>query len=516
MQRTSSNNKRIAKNAIYLYVRTMVVMLVSLYISRLVLELLGETDLGIYNVVGGIVTLMAFLQSAQAKATSRFITYELGRNGNLASLSRTFSVCMTIHITASLVILFIAETVGVYVVNYLTSIPPERIESANWVYQFSVLTFIVHFIRVPYDSVIIAHEDMSVYAYMSIIEVVLQLLMVYLLMRTGGDSLVRYALFLMVIAVILLFCYRMYVRRAHQVYKFHWTWDKEDSKKILSFSSWTLLGGTSNTATQQGVSLLFNNYVGLVANTALGFANQVNTALGRFVSSFTTAFNPQIIKLYAERNYNAMFTLMNRASKFSFTLCYIMALPLIINMDFLLRLWLVSVPEYTVEFCQLIVACTVIDSTTSVFNTAITATGLVRKYQIGISLSFLLDLVCAWLLLILGVHPALVFCSRIFTRGGVNMLIGFYYSYRQLKFNMRCYLREVLLPLLLTLCLTIPTGLFFNSVTNGWLRLLLTSSACMLITSLCFYIIIMNKIERKRVVMFVRNKFTNGRDKIAL
>jgi O-antigen/teichoic acid export membrane protein len=297
---------------------------------------------------------------------------------------------------------------------------------------------------------------------------------------------------------------------------FHWTWNKEDGKKILSFSSWTLLGCTSNTATQQGISLLFNNYVGLVANTALGFANQVNTALGRFVSSFTTAFNPQIIKFYAERNYNAMFILMNRASKFSFTLCYIMALPLIINMDFILRLWLVTVPEYTVKFCQLIVVCTVIDSTTSVFNTAITATGQVRKYQISISLSFLLDLVCAWLLLLLGVHPALVFCSRIFTRGGLNMLIGFYYSYRQLKFNLCCYSREVLLPLLLTLCITIPTGLLFASIPNGWLRLLLTSSVCLLITSLCFYFIIMNKVERKQVAVFIKDKFINGRDKIAL
>lgn len=513
MANNSSDNRRIAKNTIYLYLRTLVVMLVSLYTSRLILQVLGETDLGIYNLVGGIVTLMAFLHTAQTKATSRFITYGLGRKEGPESLKRTFSICMTIHILISLVIFLIAETVGLYVVNYWTSIPSERIIAANWVYQFSVLTFIIHFIRVPFDSVIIAHENMSVYAYMSILEVALQLGMVFLLGRLGGDSLIIYAALLSVIAITLLLCYKGYVRRKYANYRFIWTWDKQESKRILSLSGWTLLGSTSNTVTQQGVSLLLNNFVGLVANTALGFAYQVNTAVGRFVSSFTTAFNPQVIKLYAEKDYGAMFALMNRASKISFVLCYAMALPLVVNMDFLLHLWLGTVPQYTVEFCQLIVVCTVIDATTGIFNTAITATGQVRNYQIGISISFLLDLVCSWLLLLLGVHPALVFGSRIITRGGLNMLVGLHFTHHQIGFDLHRYGREVLLPIVLTLVVTILATLPFVRIENGWIKAVTTTAVSLLLTGACLYVLILNRSERRKINCLIVEKINHGRVK---
>lgn len=502
----TSDNKRIARNTIYLYLRTMVVMLVSLYTSRLVLQVLGETDLGIYNLVGGIVTLMAFLHTAQTKATSRFITYNLGNKSAQQVLQRTFSVCMTIHILISIVILAIAETIGLYIVNFWTSIPADRVVAANWVYQFSVCTFVLHFLRVPYDAVIIAHEDMSVYAYMSVFEVALQLLMVFSLSRLGGDHLTLYGFLLMAIAVVLLLCYQNYVRRKYPTYRFRWMWNKAESKKILSFSGWTVIGSTSNTATQQGVSLLLNNFVGLVANTALGFAQQLNTAVGRFVSSFTTAFNPQIIKLYAEKNYDAMFTLMNRASKFSFILCYAMALPLIINMPFLLHFWLGTVPRLTVEFCQLIIVCTVIDATTGVFNTAITATGQVRNYQIGISISFLLDLLCAWLLLLLGLHPALVFGSRIITRGVFNMLVGFFFARRQIGFSLRRYAREVLLPVTLTLIVTIPAGTAFMGLANPLHRIVATSMMSLLSTSTCLYLFVLNRAERKRIGEYTIHK----------
>ena len=384
-------NRRIAKNTIYLYVRTIVVMIVSLYTSRLVLQVLGETDLGIYNVVGGIVTLLAFLQTAQSKATSRYITYELGENASSKRLGHVFSACMTIHILIVLFFLLIAETLGLWAVHHWIVVPSERMQAALWVYQFAIFTFCIHMLRVPYDAVIIAHENMSVYAYMSIIEVVLQLLMVVALKYIVVDHLILYAGALSLIAVILFILYAVYVRLKHSQYRFSWVWDGQLSMKILSFSGWTMLGSTANTMTQQGVSLLFNNFVGLVANTALGFANQVNTAVGRFVGSFTTAFNPQIIKLYAQKNNESLHLLMFRASKFSFALAFVMALPLILNMDFVLHLWLGQVPQYTVEFCRLIVLCTVIDATTSVYNTAVTATGQIRNYQIGVSISFVLD-----------------------------------------------------------------------------------------------------------------------------
>lgn len=495
----SSNNTRIAKNTIYLYLRTMVVMLVSLYTSRLVLKALGEADLGIYNLVGSIVTLMAFLHSAQTKATSRFITYELGKSSDVSNPPKAFALCMTIHILISFVILVIAETVGLAIINLWTDIPPERQLAANCVYQLSIMTFVVHFIRVPFDSVIIAHEEMSIYAYMSILEVILQLVLVLVLQNLSGDKLVYYGALLLFVAALLSCFYGGYVRLKHSEYKYKWTWDKKEGFKILSFSGWTMLGSTSNTITQQGVSILFNNFVGLVANTALGFAQQVNTAVGRFVSSFTTAFNPQIIKLYAEGNTSAMFMLMNRASKFSFFLCYIMALPLILNMNFLLNLWLGSVPQYAVVFCQLIVVCTVIDATTGVFNMAITATGNVRNYQIGISISFLLDFMCAGVLLKMHIHPAFVFGSRIITRGLLNMLIGFYYSKKQMTFNLWKYMHEVILPIILTLIFTIPVTLIASKSDTQWEQLVFSTLAAVVSCILCLYFFILSTSERAKL-----------------
>lgn len=506
MSNTTINNKRIAKNTIFLYLRTILVMLVALYTSRLVLQALGETDLGIYNLVGGIVTMMTFLQTAQTKATSRFITYNLGKGNTAECQKRIFSLCMTIHLIIVLIAVAIAETIGLWIINCWTEIPPERICAANIVYQFSILTFIVHFIRVPYDSVIIAHEKMSIYAYMSILEVLLQLAVVYLVIQIATDSLILYGGLIALIAFIIFMCYAIYVRLKYGEYKFHWLWDKKESWEIMKFSGWTLLGSSANTATQQGVSLLFNNFVGLVANTALGFANQVNTAVGRFVGSFTTAFNPQIIKLYASKETKALHLLMDRAAKMSFALCYIMALPLIINMDYILTIWLTDVPPLTADFCQLILVCTVIDATTGVLNTAITATGQIKGYQIGIAISFILDLLCATILLINKVNPVLVFASRILTRGIINMFVGLYFSRKYVNYEPFHYVKSVIFPISTVLLLTIPIITLLTMYYEGWRLLGISILYSVFAVSICTWFIILSKQERTHMLTLLKNR----------
>lgn len=506
MSAVSSNNKRIAKNTLFLYIRTLIVMFVALYTSRLVFHVLGEIDLGIYNLVGTIVTMLAFLQTAQAKATSRFITYELGKSSTPDSQRRIFSLCMTIHLIIGIVVVVLAETVGLWIINEFTDIPPERMFAANVVYQFSVLTFLLHLVRVPYDAVIIAHEEMSIYAYMSVFEVLLQLGVVYLIMSLQVDSLMLYGGLIAAVAFVVFLCYAVYTRRKYTEYRFRWMWSKEDSMQIMKFSGWTLLGSSANTATQQGVSLLFNNFVGLVANTALGFANQVNAAVTRFVSSFTTAFNPQITKLYACQEMSAMHLLMTRAAKFSFVLCYLMTLPLIVNMDFILHLWLGDVPEYTVEFCQLILICSTIDATTGVYNTAITATGKIRNYQIGIAISFTLDLLCAMVLLLLDLNPAIVFGSRILTRGILNMFIGMYYGDKLLDYEWKVYVREVVVPILVILFLSIPIVECVSMENQGWARLMLTTVASTMVTGIATFAIVMTRDERAKICAIVVRK----------
>lgn len=503
-----NDNKRIAKNTIFLYIRTIVVLLVSLYTSRVVLQVLGAEDLGIYNVVGGIVTMMSFFQAAQTKATSRFITYELGKHSSNKILQKVFSVCMTIHIIIAIISLIFGETVGLWIITHWTDIPLERQTAAMWVYQFALIVFCCQIVRVPYDAIVVAHERMSMYAYMSILEAVLLLGMAFLLMVTPGDSLIYYSASVAFIAFIIFLCYYIYVRRLFDAYRYKLLWDKEYSMRILSFSGWTLLGSSANTATQQGTNLLMNNFVGLIANAALGFASQVNIAVSKFVNGFSTAFTPQIIKLYAQKEYESMHILMNRSSKFSFVLCYLMALPLITNMGFILSLWLGNnIPMYTKEFCQLILVCTIFDATTGVYNTTITATGKIKYYQTAISLSFLLDLACCYVLLVCSINPVFVFGSRIMTRGIINMLIGLYFVKSYTHFDILNYSKTVLLNIILTMILSILPVYFIAKVTDGWICLISTSLVSVLLITICSLYIIMTQSERQSVLSKLLRKF---------
>lgn len=503
-----NDNKRIAKNTIFLYIRTIVVLLVSLYTSRVVLQVLGAKDLGIYNVAGGIVTMMSFFQAAQTKATSRFITYELGKHSSNKILQKVFSVCMTIHIIIAIISLIFGETVGLWIITHWTDIPLERQAAAMWVYQFALIVFCCQIVRVPYDAIVVAHERMSMYAYMSILEAVLLLGMAFLLMVTPGDSLIYYSASVAFIAFIVFLCYYIYVHRLFDAYRYKLLWDKEYSMRILSFSGWTLLGSSANTATQQGTNLLMNNFVGLIANAALGFASQVNIAVSKFVNGFSTAFTPQIIKLYAQKEYESMHILMNRSSKFSFVLCYLMALPLITNMGFILSLWLGNnVPMYTKEFCQLILVCTIFDATTGVYNTTITATGKIKYYQTAISLSFLLDLACCYVLLVCSINPVLVFGSRIMTRGIINMLIGLYFVKSYTHFDILNYSKTVLLNIILTMIISILPVYFIAKITDGWICLISTSLVSVLLITICSLYIIMTQSERQSVLSKLLRKF---------
>lgn len=501
MSQIDSNNRRIAKNTIYIYFRTIIVIIVSLYTSRLLLETLGAEDLGIYNIVGGIVALMSFFQAAQAKATSRFITYELGMGKKESQLRKVFSICMTIHIFLAIIIIVIGETIGLWMTTHLIEIPIERQTAAMYVYQFALVVFCIHLIRVPYDAVVVSHEKMSMYAYVSILEAAFQLVLVYIVIKSNADSLILYSGLMALTSFILYLIYYFFVKKNYPMYNYYYVWDKDYNKKILSFSGWTLFGSGANTATQQGVNLLFNNYVGLVANAAMGFAGQVNIAVGKFINGFSTAFTPQIIKYYAQRDYSNLHRLLTRASKFSFALCYLMALPLIVNMDFVLHLWLGNrVPEYTSEFCQLILICTIIDSTTGIFNTTVTATGKIKAYQICISISFLLDLFFCFLLFIMKLPPIIVFGSRILTRGIINMFIGMYYTQKNANYKATEFSLKVLAPVIVTVIVTALPIYILKLHTMGCCRLLLTGLSSVLITGFCVLFVIMDKIERTSII----------------
>ncbi len=501
------STRRIAKNAVLLYIRTFVVLCISLYISRLVLAELGAENLGIYNVVGGIVTLMAFFQAALTKSTGRYITYDLGSGSTTEQQKRTFSACLGIHILIVIALLILGETVGLWVLHNYTVIPADRLFAADIIYQLSLLTLSMYMLAVPYSATIIAHEKMSVYAIISIADAVLKLIGIMLIPLIASDSLILYGIILTTVALMNFIFNVAYILHKMPTYKALPGWQKEISVGILKFSGWTLLGSATNTGTQQGVALLFNNFVSLIANAALGFANQVNAALGQFVNSFTTAFNPQIIKLCAAKDYDSLHKLMTMASKTSFVLAYIVALPLITNMDYILHLWLTNVPEYTKEFCQLILICTVIDATTGVYNTTITATGQIKNYQIAISISFALDLLCAYILLILHIHPALVFGSRILTRGIINMCIGLFYTHNQVFFDIRQYSKQALLPITFVIVLTTPINYYLSLHLCDTKLLLISTILDIILVATLSFMIILNSSEKNAVINLMKQKF---------
>lgn len=503
----ASNNWRIVKNTIYLYLRTFIVLVVSLYISRMILKILGVEDLGIYNVVGGIVSLMVFLRSTLSRSTSRFITYEQGVGSDRLRINQVFSAALTIHLLMAGIVLVLGETVGLYIFYNLTDIPDARRNAAFVVYQCALVNFCIHILTSPYEAIVIAHEKMQVFAYFSLLSAFLKLGVVFLLEYVYADKLILYGLLVLACTLVVGVGYVIYIHQKFPIYKESIHWDNKICREMLSFSGWTLMGSASNAASMQGVSLLFNNFVGLVANAALGFANQVNGAMSTFVSSFQTSFNPQIIKLYSQGDSYSMHLLMRRASKFSFALSWLLAWPLLMNMDFVLSVWLSDVPEYTVGFCRMILVCSIIDSVTGVFNTSIMATGKIKWYQICISVSFLLDFCCIFIMLACDIEPVLVFASRIVTRGIINACVGFGFVKRQLLFNMRQYCQEVLLPIFITISVSLIAYIVTMRMPYGWNRLIISSTLSVSILALCAFWVIMNRTERKFIFHVIKQKF---------
>jgi O-antigen/teichoic acid export membrane protein len=377
----SENNKRIARNTLLLYFRMLLTMVVSLYTVRVVLNTLGIVDYGIFNVVAGIVTTFSFLSVTLATATQRFFSFELGRN-NYEQLKKTFSMTMTIYIMVAIIILVLAETLGLWFLNTKMSIPAERMEAANWIYQFSILSFMMTMFTIPYDAAIIAHERMDVYAYVSMIEVSLKLLIVYLLMIVSMDKLKLYAILILGVTTIITLIYRTYCQKKFDECHYSFYWDSNLFKTIAGYSGWNLFGSLAGVFNDQGINILLNIFFNPVINAARGIAFQISNSINLFVSNFSTAVNPQIIKYYAQNENQKMQTLVFQSSKFSYFLLFIITMPVLLETNLILSLWLKAVPEYVVLFTRLVIITTLIDSLSGPLITSALATGKIKYYQI--------------------------------------------------------------------------------------------------------------------------------------
>lgn len=387
----------------------MLIMAVSLYTSRVVLDVLGASDYGLYNVVGGVVAMMGFLNGSISAGTSRFITYELGK-GDSEKLRNVFNVTLVSHIGIAAIVFVIAETMGLWFVNRQMVFDADRTLAVNIVYQLSILTAVLQFTQMPYTAMIIAHEKMSIYAYISIIEVSLKLVMVFTLMLLHNvDALIAYAILIFLVHFIVLCSYRIYCMRHYKESKWRFVNDKDKYKEIFSFAGWDVVGGLCVISQGQGVNILLNIYFGPIVNAARAVSYQVQGAFTHFTQNFMTAVNPEIVKSYARKDYDSMISLINNASLYSFYLLLVFMMPAMFKLDVLLNIWLKEVPEQTLSFSLIILGLTMVRAIARPIIMGTHATGDIKALNLYAGLLGLLPLPVSWIAFYLGAPAISVF-----------------------------------------------------------------------------------------------------------
>lgn len=412
MSNISDNNKRIAKNTLLLYGRMAIMLIVGLFTSRVVLAALGIRDYGIYNVVGGVVSLFAVLTGAMSVTTSRFLTYALGE-GNKRKLSITFSTSVNIHILLGVGIAILMEALGVWFLNTHLNIPQERMWAANWVFQFSILTFVINLINVPYTSIIISHERMNIYAYLSLFDVFAKLAIVYALYITPYDRLITYSIFLCASNLLVQILYYIYCKRSFEECTYHFVVDKPLLKEMFGFIGWTFWGNAAVTAKDQGVTILLNMFFGTTVNAAQGVATQVNGVVNRFIQNFMTAVNPQITKYYSQSNYQDLYKLIFRGAKFSAFLMLILISPIIMHVSSILGVWLVEVPEHATNFVCLVLIYSLIECLLNPLITALLASSKIKDYEILITITYSVNILSIYFLFKIGSFPEMAIILNI-------------------------------------------------------------------------------------------------------
>lgn len=442
-----SDNKKIAKNTLFLYFRMFITMGVALYTSRVVLNVLGVSDFGIYNVVGGIVVMLAFLNGALSNSTQRFLSYEIGV-GNKEKINEVFNISMGIHLALAILILIISETIGLWFINHKLNFPAERTFAVNCVYQFSIITTVTNILSIPYNALIIAHERMKIYAYISFTEVSLKLIIVILLIWVNFDKLILYSFMMLTIQFIIRYIYSYYCKKHYEESKFKLIKDKQRYKKMASFAGWSFWGAAASMGNTEGINVILNLFFGTTINAARGIAFQVQNAVVQFVSNFQLAINPQIVKSYASSDLKQMHKLIFKGSLFSFIILLIIAQPIIIEMPYILKLWLKNFPGQSVLFCQLVLINSLIVSISGPLSMAAQATGNIKKYQLTMGTLLLLNMPLTYLFFKFNYEPQTAFYICILIEV-FALFIRLLMLQKMIKLSFPNFFKNVLLKLLI-------------------------------------------------------------------
>ncbi|WP_302849604.1 oligosaccharide flippase family protein [Polaribacter sp. L3A8] len=505
----SQNSRRIAKNTWMLYIRMIFTILISLYTSRVVLEVLGISDFGIYNVAAGFVTMFGILSNSMSNATQRFLTFEIGKNDSI-QLGRVFSMSVNIHYVIAFVIVLLAETVGLWFVYNKLTIPVERHQALMWVYQFSILTFVFNVISVPYNAIIIAHEKMKVFAVIGIIEVSLKLILVFMLQWLTFDKLKLYAFLMFLVSLIIRIIYTVYCRQNIKESKYAFFWDLNLFKKLLQFASWNLFGNSAVLMYGQGLNILLNIFFGPIINASYGIAYRLQAMVNNFVINFQTALNPQIIKSYASGDMTYMFDLIYKGAKYSLFLIFIFALPVVLETQTLLEIWLKTVPEYAAVFTQLMLINVVLSNLSGSLGVAAQATGNIKIYQIVIGILLILIIPVSFIFLKLGFNPQVVFYVSIVT-SVISLFLRLLIVRGLIGIKIRDYLLEVVIRAggVCILSIILPFCLHYY-LEIGLLRLFVVSLATLFSISFFVYLLGLDATEKMFIrenIIKIKNKF---------
>ena len=496
MTDNSTNNRRIAKNTLVLYVRMLFLMLVTLYTSRVVINALGFSDYGIYTAVGGFVAMFGVISNSLTAAISRFITFEIG-HGDGEKLNNTFSASLLIQCAIACIAVLLMESIGLWFLNVHMTIPVERLYAANCVMQFSIITFAIQLISVPYNAVIIAHEHMSAYAAISIFNGVGTLGVAFLIQQTEGyDRLILYSSLLAVLALIVRLIYGIYCSKHFSESKFRLRYDKKLIKEITSFAGWNFFGASSAILRDQGINVLLNIFCGPVVNAARGIAMQVNSAIHSLSGSFLSALSPQITKQYASGDVKYSLNLCFRGARFSYYLLLLLGLPILMEAGQILTIWLGEIPPHAVSFVRLIVIYALVEAVSSTLITLMLATGNIKKYQIIVGGTQLLNFPVAYILLKCGCAPESTMIATIII--AILCLIFRLVMLKQMVgLSIKTFVKDVAWNVMLVSLLAsiIPT-LFVQNTESGLLRLVGTLLICVMWSGIVILFIGCNTSER--------------------
>lgn len=490
-----SNSSRVMKNTLSLYVRMIILTVVSLFTVRVNLNSLGAADYGLYNVVAGFVSMFTFLSGVLTVASQRFFAIGIGRN-DWNEVSKYFAINLFLYLALCGIVIIFAETAGLWFVLNKMVIAPERLTAAVIVYQFSIINFVITLCVSPFLALLIADENLGIYSIISILEAVLKLIVAYLLYITTGDRLIVYALLLLVASVLINGFYIIYSLCRYKQLHIRFVKDKPAYKEVFAFLNWNMIGAVASVCKGQGINIVINLFFGTVINAARGIAFQINTVVSSFSVNFMKAIDPQITKNYAAGDKEKFFDVTCIASKISYFLLFVIAMPLITNMEYVLGLWLKDVPEYTVIFAKLALVDALVISTTDPISTAAQAIGKVKWYQIVVGGLYLLNLPCAYFLLKLNANPLIPFYVGI----GVSLVMMFskviFFKYLA-NISIRKYTLKVLLPIFVITVIVYAFDFVLIKSADSFLKLVINVMIEVCVSGVLIIFVGLGKAERK-------------------